>query len=108
MDLFKVQMECDKTFKGRWFDFGASRLRINYAPYASESMKLMKGSKLKLGTDDLAYIISSDVLTGWTGVKDVLKNDVEFSNLVALNALSNDLNFLNLVVEASFDRSKFI
>lgn len=108
MDLKLVEEECNSKFLNRWISFGASSLCLNLAEYVCEELKLSKNQKINLSTDDLAFMLSTKVLVDWQGLHDVDGNDIKFTQLAAFNAMANDLNFLNLVVEASFDRSKFV
>jgi len=108
MDLKIVEEECNSKFLSRWFQFGASSLCLNLAEFVCEELKLSKKQKINLSTDDLAFMMSTKVLIDWQGLKDIDGNDIAFTQLAAFNAMANDLNFLNLVVEASFDRSKFV
>ena len=107
MDLAIVEKECIKAFNNKWFEFNASKLCVNFALYSCEELKLSTKIKASISTDDLAFLISTNVLTDWKGLKDVNGNDVPFTSLNAFNALSNDLEFLKLVSELSLDRSNF-
>lgn len=108
MNLSDVDKECNAVFIDKWFDVGASRLKLSFAPHCCEELKLAKKIKTSMSTDDLAFLISTKVLTDWSGLKDPKGNDVPYSQLNAFNALANDLNFLNLVSELCFERSNFV
>ena len=110
MDLSIVKEECDQAFMGKWIDVGASKLCLNYALYCCEELKMSKAvnDPIRISTDDLAYLISSKILIGWSGLKDKNGNDVPFSQLNAFNSLANDFNFLDLVSKLFFERSNFV
>ena len=108
MDLQTVNEECKQAYLNKWVEVGASKLCINYAMFACEELKLSKKIKSSISTDDLAFLISTNIVVDWSGLHDVHGNDIPYSQLNAFNSLANDLNFLNLVSELSFERSNFV
>ena len=74
----------------------------------TQKMSKAVNDPIRISTDDLAYLISSKILIGWSGLKDKNGNDVPFSQLNAFNSLANDFNFLDLVSKLCFERSNFV
>lgn len=108
MDLALINEDCKNKFLAKWIDVGASKLCLNFALFSCEELHFSKKVSTTISTDDLAYLVSTKVLVGWQGLKDVNGNEVPYTPLNAFNALANDLDFLNLVSSISFERSNFI
>lgn len=106
MNLSDITVEFKYSLQPKWFVFNNSSLKISSIK-SSENFKLISKNQI-LSTNDLALLMSNDIVHDWRGIKDQFGKDIEFSQHNAFNALSKDLNFLKLVVEIAFNPKNFV
>ena len=106
MNLSDIDKSYNASLKPKWFYFNDSALSISFIK-SCEELKIAP-KNLEISTDQLALLLSENILHDWVGIKDIFGKDIEFNKQNAFNALSKDLEFLKLVVEVSFKQSNFI